>query len=1027
MSLNPSTLASTDPAALTGAAVVPLSGGAYQVAVRVLGRVQDAEDVVQRAYLKVMSGRRPVLSEAEVRPWFLGVVVNTAREHLRSEARRRHWEDRAMAESRQMERGEPAGAEGTVSPEIKVALRAEIAALAERERLPLVLCYEQGLTQAEAAQALGISPRVVSKAVTKGLHELRQALTRRGLSAAPAVVISGLKFTAPLAPSALGGTVQQLMISAAANAAVGSMTGAAAAAGGSATTGGAAGGATGAAGSSVAAVKLAALAAVLLALAGTWVFDHRQSRPRTAVAIGPMVSAPVNGGPGAGSVPVAPPAPPTSATQAQPNAAHVQVWVDSWMANQLFSALRRHGIVVAVMGQVENFHLRVPWGLRGQTVSAQALVAAVAKSANMQVQWDAANRFAILYRGAAADQIKQVTADLRSPDVKVRLAAATRAAELEDPSIFAPLLPAALDADPQVALTAQASLRYLGADAMAITTGKDCLPALKAIDAAFRNGVFSEPVELSAAQILGDAALPAVLKYAEDPANVWYIASMTALGTIPGPQAEKALQTLFQHAQPSQRWEFIGAWFCHGGATGRKALAELAGDNGQWSWQVCCYGAELGDTTAGRKCLQRLMQSAPDSPGIPDIWTWVEQREDLQNDGEDLSQAVAALMKGDARQRCLAGKLLAHMPCAAALDRLLKLAADSDPGVQTAAVEGLTISPDPRADAALCKLATDLPKDYRGVPIMALALHDTPAAVAALQDAAASPSPGIRRSVAVNLCFLANPARDALRKNLMSDADSDVRIAAVPSGFDMPLDRAALVSALHNSDPKIRSIAVANMESASLAEAAPVIEAAMKDPDIQVRIAAGQVARHFCVARTTACLRTLVNDPNFVMRESVVIDDLRDLPDAWSLPIWKTIAADPNAEVRQLNVSNNLCSGRSAGRQEALLLYAQDPDAYTRQLAYGGLQWYSGEQVLAALTKGLSDAVPANRQAAAQSLGAQKNTAARDAILARMKIERDLQTFRSFRQVIDTRWPKDPVATAALAKLQEPGANEDNF
>jgi RNA polymerase sigma factor (sigma-70 family) len=71
---------------------------------------------------------------------------------------------------------------GLVWAEVRDALDQALAALPSRLRDPLVLCYLEGLTQDEAAAALGCLTSTVKGRVTQGRERLRRLLARRGLS-----------------------------------------------------------------------------------------------------------------------------------------------------------------------------------------------------------------------------------------------------------------------------------------------------------------------------------------------------------------------------------------------------------------------------------------------------------------------------------------------------------------------------------------------------------------------------------------------------------------------------------------------------------------------------------------------------------------------------------------------------------------------------------------------------------------------------------------------------------------------------
>lgn len=184
--------------------LLSFGGPAYRLAARILGSEEGVDDALQQAYLQALqeigAGRPP----AEPRTWFLTVVANCARKHLRSEARRRRREAAVGQESAARQEPGPDAA-------LVAELRRAMGMLEERYRTPVALCCEEGLTQREAAQILGLPERTVSKHVSVGLERLRRALARAGYAAAPAAVLGALAHTAPPVPSALVAALEKLV------------------------------------------------------------------------------------------------------------------------------------------------------------------------------------------------------------------------------------------------------------------------------------------------------------------------------------------------------------------------------------------------------------------------------------------------------------------------------------------------------------------------------------------------------------------------------------------------------------------------------------------------------------------------------------------------------------------------------------------------------------------------------------------------------------------------------------------------
>ncbi|HME92574.1 MAG TPA: RNA polymerase sigma factor [Myxococcaceae bacterium] len=118
-------------------------------------RRQEAEDVLQSAYLKVLDGRARYDGRSSVRTWLFGVIRKTA-----LDVRRRRWLE-AMGLLRWNH------ANGAVTPVVPLdevgnhqrrsrILRA-LSELPRRQREVLDLVFYHGMTIAEAAEVMGVS------------------------------------------------------------------------------------------------------------------------------------------------------------------------------------------------------------------------------------------------------------------------------------------------------------------------------------------------------------------------------------------------------------------------------------------------------------------------------------------------------------------------------------------------------------------------------------------------------------------------------------------------------------------------------------------------------------------------------------------------------------------------------------------------------------------------------------------------------------------------------------------------------
>lgn len=116
----------------------------------------DAEEVLQMAYLAVLDGRARYHGRSAFRTWLFGVIRLTA-----VSLRRRRWLRRALLVRNAHRVDAPAEHESLETDLIQrdraTRLQRALAQLSERQRSLLQLVFYHGLTVDDAAEALGIS------------------------------------------------------------------------------------------------------------------------------------------------------------------------------------------------------------------------------------------------------------------------------------------------------------------------------------------------------------------------------------------------------------------------------------------------------------------------------------------------------------------------------------------------------------------------------------------------------------------------------------------------------------------------------------------------------------------------------------------------------------------------------------------------------------------------------------------------------------------------------------------------------
>ena len=143
------------------------------VAARVLGSQDDAEDVAQEVF--VAFGRTSVPA-GEAGGWLAVAAAHTALNHLRT-VRRRSTREESVHE----ERSVPDVADTVLSLDERRRVRAALARLPHRQAVALVLRHS-GLTYAEVAAALDLSPGSVGTTVRRAENALREEMDRHASS-----------------------------------------------------------------------------------------------------------------------------------------------------------------------------------------------------------------------------------------------------------------------------------------------------------------------------------------------------------------------------------------------------------------------------------------------------------------------------------------------------------------------------------------------------------------------------------------------------------------------------------------------------------------------------------------------------------------------------------------------------------------------------------------------------------------------------------------------------------------------------
>lgn len=147
---------------------------ALRVALRVLGDTAEAEEVAQEAFLRAWNAAASFDADrARFTTWLHRIVLNLAIDRAR---RRAQASFTGLAEAAAVTDPQPGPEAAALATAARAALAAALASLPPRQRAAIALAYEQELSGAESAAAMGISERALEGLLRRARQFLRERL-----------------------------------------------------------------------------------------------------------------------------------------------------------------------------------------------------------------------------------------------------------------------------------------------------------------------------------------------------------------------------------------------------------------------------------------------------------------------------------------------------------------------------------------------------------------------------------------------------------------------------------------------------------------------------------------------------------------------------------------------------------------------------------------------------------------------------------------------------------------------------------
>jgi len=174
----------------------------YALAYRVLGREEDARDVVQEAFLRAFRGLPGFKGQAKFSSWLYRITLNLCRDWIR---RRKRTPELQAPEGIDVielaaEQGPTESVEDVVSRKhLGERVERAMRTLSEEQRTAIILKEYEGLTFQEISDLLGVPLSTIKTRLYQGLTVLRRELERESASRGASVLAFGTpRLTPPI-------------------------------------------------------------------------------------------------------------------------------------------------------------------------------------------------------------------------------------------------------------------------------------------------------------------------------------------------------------------------------------------------------------------------------------------------------------------------------------------------------------------------------------------------------------------------------------------------------------------------------------------------------------------------------------------------------------------------------------------------------------------------------------------------------------------------------------------------------------
>jgi RNA polymerase sigma-70 factor (ECF subfamily) len=154
-------------------------GEIYRYLQRVTGRAGEADDLSQETFLRAFRAFGSLPGEANVRAWLFSIATNLAKNHFRSESRRRKAYSEVEASVPKATIAAPESE--LVSRETGALVEGIVKGLPVKQRLAFTQRKVHGLDYETIGRSLGCSAETARAHVFQALRKIRRSLDGHGL------------------------------------------------------------------------------------------------------------------------------------------------------------------------------------------------------------------------------------------------------------------------------------------------------------------------------------------------------------------------------------------------------------------------------------------------------------------------------------------------------------------------------------------------------------------------------------------------------------------------------------------------------------------------------------------------------------------------------------------------------------------------------------------------------------------------------------------------------------------------------